>query len=199
MGKKALARQKKRERAAAEAAAAALAGIPEPTLDTTPAPSAPRNHADADPPAIDPSQAATHLNSVAIHLLRRLRREDAALGVCGARLSALSVLVFGGARTIGKLAEAEGVTPPSMTRLITAMEAEGLVRRAPSPTDGRSVIITATPEGERIMLRGREQRVAALAGWLSPLHAADLATVEVAADLLDGILGTQTSGRRRHS
>jgi DNA-binding MarR family transcriptional regulator len=153
-------------------------------------------------PAGEPVQAAgtnriaTQLNSAAIHLVRRLHREDVALGLSGARLSALSVLVFGGPRTIGKLADAEGVTPPSMTRLVAAMEAEGLVQRAPSPTDARSVIIRATSEGEGVMLRGREQRVVALSGWLAGLDPDELETVEHAAELLERILGEQASGRR---
>ena len=70
----------------------------------------------------------------AVHLLRRLHREDAALGVSSTRLSALSVLVLGGPRTLGQLADAEGVTAPSMTRLVTAMEADGLVERTRSET-----------------------------------------------------------------
>ena len=195
MGKKALAKQKKRERAAAEAATAAGVSVD----DAVPADAGATGQALAlDEPAsgVDSTKIATQLNSVAIHLLRRLHREDAALGLSGVRLSALSVLVFGGPRTIGKLAEAEGVTPPSMTRLVTAMETEGLVQRAPSSTDARSVIIRATPQGEEVMLRGREQRVVALTGWLSSLDPDELGTLEHAAELLERILGEQTSGRR---
>ena len=144
--------------------------------------------------SVDASQLATRLNSVAIHLLRRLHREDANLGLSAARLSALSVLVFGGPRTLGQLAKAEGVTPPSMTRLVTAMESEGLVERSPSPSDGRSIIIQASPTGERFLVRGREQRVVALAEWLSTLESADLATLEVAAGLLEEVLRDRRSG-----
>jgi DNA-binding MarR family transcriptional regulator len=192
MGKKATAKLKKRARAGVDAAATASA-IPGPATQPVPGGSEPER---APAAATPPTQIAAQLNSVVIHLLRGLRREDAALGLSAARLSALSVLVFGGSRTIGKLAEAEGVTPPSMTRLVAAMEAEGLVQRAPSPTDARSVIIRATPEGEGIMLRGREQRVLALAGWLSTLGPSELGILEHAAELLERILGEQTSGRR---
>jgi DNA-binding MarR family transcriptional regulator len=195
MGKKALAKQKKRERAAVEAAASGSATA-EVAIQPVPGGSVPGLPADTAESLVDPTRIATQLNSVAIHLLRRLHREDAVLGLSGARLSALSVLVFGGPRTIGKLAEAEGVTPPSMTRLVAAMEAEALVQRAPSPTDARSVIIRATPQGEEIMLRGREQRVVALTGWLSTLEPSELGTLEHAAELLERILGEQTSGRR---
>jgi DNA-binding MarR family transcriptional regulator len=195
MGKKTLAKQKKRERAAAEAATATVYADEAVAADAGAA--GPGLPADEPAPMVDSTKIATQLNSVAIHLLRRLHREDAALGLSGARLSALSVLVFGGPRTIGKLAEAEGVTPPSMTRLVAAMESEGLVQRAPSSTDARAVIIRATPQGEDIMLRGREQRVVALTGWLSSLDPDELGTLEHAAELLERILGEQTSGRRQ--
>ncbi len=85
---------------------------------------APVGEHSATPSTIDPTELATRLNSAAIHLLRRLQREDSRLGLSGARLSALSVLVFGGPRTLGQLADAEAVSPPSMTRLVNAMEAE---------------------------------------------------------------------------
>lgn len=140
-------------------------------------------------------QLATRLNSVAIHLLRRLQREDARLGLSGARLSALSVLVFGGPRTLGKLADAEGVSPPSMTRLVTAMEAEGLVAREKNAADGRSVIIRASAEGERILIRGREQRVEALAGWLSDLSPNGLAGLDKATATLEDLLKSPRSDR----
>jgi DNA-binding MarR family transcriptional regulator len=140
-------------------------------------------------------QLATRLNSVAIHLLRRLQREDTKLGLSGARLSALSVLVFGGPRTLGKLADAEGVSPPSMTRLVTAMETDGLVVREKNAADGRSVIIKASAEGERILIRGREQRVHALAGWLADLTQSGLLRLEEATGTLENLLKNQPADR----
>ena len=79
---------------------------------------------------------ADRLHSAAIHLLRRLRVEDEALGISAPRLSALSVLVFAGPRRVGELAEAEQVEPPTMTRLVDGMERDGYVARAPDPEDG---------------------------------------------------------------
>ncbi|HXN16031.1 MAG TPA: helix-turn-helix domain-containing protein, partial [Usitatibacter sp.] len=63
----------------------------------------------------------------AIVLLRRLREIDAAHGFSGARASALSVLVFRGEQTLSQLAAAEGVKPPTMSRLVKAMRSQGLV------------------------------------------------------------------------
>ena len=76
---------------------------------------------------------ADGLHAAAIHLSRRLRVEDEALGVSAPRLSALSVLVVGGPMRIGALAQAEQVEPPTMTRLVDAMERDGFVARAPDP------------------------------------------------------------------
>ncbi len=137
---------------------------------------------------VDPAAVAMRLNSTAIHLLRRLHREDAALGLSSTRLSALSVLVFGGPRTLGQLADAEGVTAPSMTRLVTAMERDGLVERTRSATDGRLVIISATPTGTELLHRGRDQRVAALAGLVGDLSPDDQRCLEAATGILETLL-----------
>src|SRR5215208_7560323 len=75
------------------------------------------------------SDLADRLHSAAIHLLRRLRREDDASGLAAPKLSALSVVVHAGPLTLGALAAAEQVRPPTMTRIVAALEAEGLVTR----------------------------------------------------------------------
>ncbi len=112
---------------------------------------------------------ADRLHSSAIHLLRRLRREDDAIGISAPRLSALSVVVFGGPLTMGDLARAEQVQPPTMTRIVQALEGAGYVRRAPHPDDGRAVLLTATPEGKRILEEGRRRRLAVLTAQVAML------------------------------
>ena len=131
---------------------------------------------------------ADRLHSAAIHLLRRPRREDAAAGIGPARLSALSVLVFGGPLSLGKLAAAEQVRPPTMTRIVAALEAEGLVARRPDPRDARQVVLRATREGGRVLQEGRRRRIEALARRLRPLEARQLATLARAAGLIDQVL-----------
>ena len=131
------------------------------------------------------SDLADRLHSAAIHVLRRVAREDTASGLGGPALSALSVVVFGGPINLGKLAEAERVRPPTMTRTVQGLEAAGLVRRAPDPGDGRIVNIEATPEGVDVLQAARARRVAALAGSLDALGERDLRTLERAADLLE--------------
>src|SRR5580700_11821505 len=86
----------------------------------------------------DATAIADRLHSAAIHLLRRLRVRDRETGVGPAQLSALSVLVFGGPRSLGELAEAEQVRPPTMSRIVAGLEREGLVR-GHATDDGRRV------------------------------------------------------------
>jgi DNA-binding MarR family transcriptional regulator len=130
---------------------------------------------------------ADRLHSACIHLLRTVRREDVATGLTPARLSALSVLVFGGPRTIGELAAAEQVRSPTMSRLVAEMEANGLVRRRPSAEDRRAVVITATAKGRRLLHDGRARRVATLAARLEKLDQPSLAVLQRAAGLMEQV------------
>ncbi len=133
------------------------------------------------------SDVADRLHSAAIHLLRWVRREDAASGLTAPRLSALSVIVFGGPLTLGALASAEGVRPPTITRVVDALEADGLVRRAADPADARVTRVSGTVKGQRVLTAGRARRVAALATRLASLPAADRATLARAAELIEQI------------
>lgn len=117
----------------------------------------------------DLADVAAGLNSAAIHLVRRLRRADESLAVTPARLSALSVLVFGGPRSISALADAEQVSGPTMSRIVSALVEAGLVDRSPDPGDARAVVLTATPEGAELMEQGRRQRVERLVADLENL------------------------------
>jgi DNA-binding MarR family transcriptional regulator len=137
-------------------------------------------------------EAADRFHSAAIHALRHVRREDPATGLSAARLSALSVLVFGGPRTLGELAAAEHVRPATMTRIVQALEAEGLVRRESDPDDGRVSRLHATAKGERVLWRGRERRVERLAELLARLSADEVAHVRKAADLVERALAQES-------
>ena len=122
-------------------------------------------------------EVAFQLNSVAIHLVRRARVADQSLGVPPAQLSALSVLVFGGERTVAELARAEQVTSPTMTRVIDGLERAGLAERRVHPDDRRATIVRATTKGRRVMERGRENRVKLISDVLDRLSAEDLSAV----------------------
>jgi DNA-binding MarR family transcriptional regulator len=131
---------------------------------------------------------ANRLHSAAIHLLRRLRRHDEAMGLSPARASALSVVVFGGPVTIGDLAHAEHVSAPTMTRLILGMERDGLVRRESDDRDGRIVWLHPTAKGTRILHEGRDRRVTALAEQLATLTDRDRRTLASASEILERLL-----------
>lgn len=152
-------------------------------------------------PATDPLAEPLHRH--ALHLLRLLRREDAAAGVSAARLSALSVLVFGGPCGLGDLARAEQVSAPTMTRLAHELEREGWIRRELDPSDARRTRLVATPAAERLLRRGRERRLAALSRALGALTAAERTALERALAPLANVVVTlgqdrTTAARRGH-
>jgi len=118
------------------------------------------------PPAL--LETADKLHSAAIHLLRRLRVRDRESGIGPAQLSALSVLVFGGPKSLGELADAEQVRPPTMSRIVSGLEREGLIKRH-ATEDGRRVRLQATAKGTKILWEGRKRRVESLAKALESL------------------------------
>jgi DNA-binding MarR family transcriptional regulator len=130
---------------------------------------------------------ADRLHSAALHLLRRLRTEDDALGISPPRLSALSVVVYAGPIGIGSLAAAEGVAAPTMTRLVDGLEHDGLVRRRRDPTDARGVLVEATAAGKRVLSKGRRQRVRTLAEGLTTLSPAELSEIGRGAELIERV------------
>ncbi len=136
-------------------------------------------------PRPDPlEETADRLHSVAIHLLRRVRREDEAAGLGPARLSALSVVVFAGPIRISALARAEQVRTPTMTPIVAALERDGLITRESDATDARASVLRATPKGRRLLAEGRSRRVRRLAGDLRSLSAGEHRAVRAAADVL---------------
>jgi DNA-binding MarR family transcriptional regulator len=146
------------------------------------------------PDAID--VLADRLHSAAIHLLRRVRREDVATGLGPARLSALSVIVFGGPLRISALAEAEQVRMPTMTPIVAALEREGLVVRDPDPHDARAALVRATPRGAKLMAEGRARRVAIVADALRPIPARDRALLARAVGVLERVAGRPRDSSR---
>lgn len=136
----------------------------------------------------DSTRIADRLHSAAIHLLRRLRSEDTRTGLTGPRASALSVLVFGGPVSLSALAAAEQVRPPTMTRLVAALEQQGLVTRRASSTDRRVSLIRATGKGAALLQEGRGRRVARLESALRNLPKRDLIALERANGVIERLL-----------
>jgi len=143
--------------------------------------------------AADKSNAlatADRLHSAAIHLLRRVRKQDVLTGVGPARLSALSVLVFGGPKTLGELAAAEQVKPPTMSRVVAGLVRSRLVVVKRDPKDARRMQIRATAKGIRLLQKGRQNRIEYLAANLERLAGEELSELAKAVEILEKLLQT---------
>lgn len=137
---------------------------------------------------VDRTALADRLHSLAIHLLRRIRRGDEAAGLSAPRLSALSVVVYRGPISLTELANAEGVTAPTMTRLVQALVKAGLVEKSTDATDNRVVRLRATDSGRDTLNIARTRRLAALEQLLERLEPDDAAIVEQAVSTLEPLL-----------
>ncbi|HEY2168349.1 MAG TPA: MarR family transcriptional regulator [Candidatus Angelobacter sp.] len=137
-------------------------------------------------------ELADRLHSTAIHLLRQVRVQDAASGLAPARLSALSVLVFGGAMSLNELARTEQVRPPTMSRIVDALESEGLIRRTVNRQDRRAVVLEATKKGTAILWQGRKRRVKFLAKHLSRLTEEERKKIEDAIKAIQKAMARQS-------
>lgn len=138
--------------------------------------------------AHDAELLADQLHSAAIHLLRQLRKEDDASGLSAPRLSALSVVVFGGPLTLGALARAEQVRPPTMTRIVTGLEKDDLVKRKGDSRDGRLTQIEATAKGHKVLAAGRARRVTRLASAITKLEGTELAELRQGVQLVGAVV-----------
>ena len=130
-------------------------------------------------------QVADMLHGAAIRLLRYVRREDEASGITGAQLSVLSVLAYGGPQTLGALAAAEQVKPPTMSQLVSMLEQLGLVAR--KPLDRRSIEVSVTRRGRLLLEAGRKRRLARLTKAIDALPAEQIDRLGQAAGLIVAI------------
>src|SRR5271163_2675796 len=130
-------------------------------------------------------QVADRLHSAAIHLLRYARQQDVLARQVPARLSALSVLVFGGPMALGQLAAAEQVKAPTMSRIVAGLKRSGLAKIETDSKDGRRIRVTATAKGERLLQEARTRRISLLAETLGGLKQSEMDTLLRAAELME--------------
>jgi DNA-binding MarR family transcriptional regulator len=128
------------------------------------------------------------LHSAAIHLLRKVRAQDRSARIGPAQLSALSVLVFGGPRSLKELAEAEQVRPPTMSRIVVGLRQTRLVRRK-TTDDKRRMLLEATARGVKILHEGRRRRVEMLARALQQFSADELREAATTAEFMRKLIG----------
>ena len=129
-------------------------------------------------------ELADALHSAAIHLLRQVRLEDRASGIGPAQLSALSVLVFGGSKSLKQLAEIEQVKPPTMVRIVQGLVEQRLATTRADKQDARKLHISATARGKAVMQRARLRRVEALALVLNEKSPAERTEIAKAVAIL---------------
>jgi DNA-binding MarR family transcriptional regulator len=138
---------------------------------------------------------ADRLHSAAVHLLRRVATVDPRSGLSPARLSALSVIVFGGPLTMTQLARAERVSPATISSTVNGLESAGLVSRSRTGPDARSVTVEATVAGREVLAEGRRRRVAVLAEDLGRLSAQDRQALATGLYALEKLLATERAGQ----
>jgi DNA-binding MarR family transcriptional regulator len=143
----------------------------------------------AEPPAAGPQRTAssayaekvstdyvdtvvdvTRLRVALARLARRLRRHELA-GLTPTQLAALSTIGKAGPIRLGDLAAAEGIAPSTLTRLVTALEDSGYVRRCADPSDARASTLSITPHGQDALERIRSESTLMLTASLRLLTA----------------------------
>lgn len=127
---------------------------------------------------------ADQLHSASVRLLRRLRTTDGESGLSPAQASVISVLVYGGSSTISRLAAAEQVQTPTMSRLIKDLETAALIIRVPDPNDARASLIEAAPRAHALLETARAVRLGRLERALAACSPEDRQTLTRAAPLL---------------
>lgn len=132
----------------------------------------------------DSLEVATALHRAAIRLLRTVRVADDETGVSAPKLSALSVLTFGGAMSLSALARAEQVTPATMSKLVSDLEAAGLVAKRADRQDKRGLSIEVTAKGRALMEEGRRRRLALLHNRMARLPREERALLDRAAEIM---------------
>ena len=134
---------------------------------------------------LDTAALAHDLRLAVMRFSRRLRNQRVDQSVTLTHLATLSTLKRHGAMSPGELAGHERVQPPSMTRVVVALEGMGLVTRSPHPTDGRQVVIDLTPAAEDLLSAEARAREAWLSGMLQQLTAEERAVLREAAVIMD--------------
>lgn len=139
-------------------------------------------------PVLEPAktEVAPRLRLVVMRIARLLRqRADPENDLSTSLLSALATVDRVGAVTLGELAAAERVQPPSMTRLVAKLEERELVVRRVDVSDRRVARVEITPEGHKLLHRSRTLKTAFLAQRLQSLSSEDLAVLDAALPVLE--------------
>lgn len=135
-------------------------------------------------PGIDPAIDVTRLRVALARLSRRLRRHELA-GLTPTQLAALATVGRSGPMRLGDLAAAEGIAPSTLTRLVTALEESGYVRRCADPSDARASTLAITPHGQDALERIRTESTLMLTASLQLLTPAQRSALAEAVPVLE--------------
>ncbi len=138
---------------------------------------------------LDTAALAHDLRVAVTRFSRRLRTQRVDTSVTLTHLSALATLKRHGPMSAGELAGHERVQPPSMTRVVVALEGMGLLTRTPHPTDGRQVVIGLTAAAEELLAADARAREAWLSGRLQELSTEERSVLREAAEIMDKLAG----------
>ncbi len=137
--------------------------------------------------SVSEHELASRLRVDLARVARRLR-QAADSGLSPSQTSALATIERRGPMTPSELAAVERVQRPTVTRLVVRLSELGLVSRTPDPADGRSTLLAVTAAGSSLLADARTRKDVFLSERLAGLSAADRATLERAAELLEGML-----------
>ncbi len=132
-------------------------------------------------------EIASRLRLSATRLARRLRQESGA-GLSPSQQSALAVIANHGPLTLGALAEHERVAPPTITKVVSKLECDGLVTRTPDPSDRRVCRVAVSPAGAALLDEVRRRKTAWLTARISQLDADRQRRLAEALDVLDELI-----------
>ncbi|MCW2541032.1 MAG: Transcriptional regulator, MarR family [Frankiales bacterium] len=120
-----------------------------------------------------------------MRVVRRLRSQRVNTAVTLSQLSALTTVKKYGPLSAGEVAAAEQMQPPSMTKILASLEANGWIERMSHPDDRRQSIITITESGRELIDEETRARDEWLAMRLSEMSVADRDLLRDAIDVLD--------------
>ncbi len=142
-----------------------------------------------DPTTSTTTDTATALYVQLGRLVRVLRREGEGVPFGPGSMSAMVTLaVHDDGLRLGELAEAEGVAPPTLTRIVKALERDGYVERSPDPDDGRAQRVALTADGHTLIAGGTASRIAVLRRRLDALPEEDRRRLEAALPVLEALI-----------
>jgi DNA-binding MarR family transcriptional regulator len=132
-------------------------------------------------------EAASRLRLAIVRTARRMRQE-AGTGLSPTLGAALATIERHGPVTPSELAEIERIQRPTATRIAATLESEGLIARAPDPSDGRGSLLSVSPQGRALLKRLRKRKNAYLSRRLREMDDADVEALERAAEVLERML-----------